>query len=595
MRSSRRRKKGVTLKKLMVLAAAIAVVITVTAITAAGSVKVGVSEGNKNCEIGGTAYEMATAPFIFRGEVYLPIDDILPNCGVSIGWDSQTSEIVCQKNGDEYRIKINSSIVGVNGKEKNYKNYPLMYNNVACIGEELIHDISGAKINVEGKLKTEYKEFKFFGEKAEWDNNGKNDKLDEQPFKYGGEVFVSADDVLPRLGYSLGWQDDISALVCVKGENIHYVISQKNNIWVNENEYVFDSPSLIRNDKLYISAPMIEKMENAKVYAEGKFEVYFKRDLLENTKVNDSHRLTGNSVSSSGGVTVVDGVGMEMLSITKTSATNYAEIVNAVAEAVPDVQVFNIAVPTAAEFYAPTRMKVDQTTGIKSIYSQLNKNVVPINVVKILQDHADEHIYFKTDHHWTQRGAYYAYREFMNVKGIAIPDITEFENKPGYGFVGSLAGFAGSSTAGNILRSNPETVERFIPKYATVGTVYEDMNMTVMQRKVNAVSTSTASYMAFIGGDGPVTEFVTDAPSDEVCVIIKESYGNAFATWALNNYKKVYVIDPRKFNGFGNKFFNKFNIKTFCDMVSCDDLIIINYPGAISSGGIRQSILDMCK
>ena len=90
-----------------------------------------------------------------------------------------------------------------------------------------------------------------------------------------------------------------------------------------------------------------------------------------------------------------------------------------------------------------------------------------------------------------------------------------------------------------------------MPEYATVGTVYSDMNMTVMQRKVNAVSTSTASYMAFIGGDGPVTAFFTDAPSDEVCVIIKESYGNAFATWALNDYKAVYVIDPRKFNGFG--------------------------------------------
>ena len=119
--------------------------------------------------------------------------------------------------------------------------------------------------------------------------------------------------------------------------------------------------------------------------------------------------------------------------------------------------------------------------------------------------------------------------------------------------------------------------------------------MTKTLRVVNAVNKNSASYMAFIGGDGPVTAFFTDAPSEEVAVIIKESYGNAFATWTLNNYKKVYVIDPRKFNGFGNKFFNKFSIKTFCDLVECDDLILINYPGAISSGGIRQAILDMTK
>ncbi len=581
-------------KKPLIFAFVLAVILIITAITVLGSEKITVKEGSRVCEIGSTTCELSVEPFIFRGEVYLPVDDVLPMCGVSMGWDAGTSEIVCQKKGNEYRIKLLDGYVGVNGEKKGYKNYPVLYKGVVCIGEKLIRDISDAKVNVDGKLKTEYKEFMFFGDKEEWDNNGKMTKLDEKAFKYGGDVFVSADDVLPKMGYSLGWQDDISALVCVKDDNVHYVISQKNNIWVNENEYIFDSPSLVRDDKLYISASMIEKMENATVYSSGKFEVYYKRDLLETTVVGNNFRLPGNSVAYSGGVTVVDGVGMEMLSITKTSAANYAGVVNAIASSVPDVQVFNIAVPTAAEFYAPSRLAVDQTTGIKSIYAQLDKSVVPVNAVKALQEHADEHIYFKTDHHWTQRGAYYVYREFMNVKGIAVPELSEFENKPGYGFVGSLAGFAGASTAGNILRGTPETVERFIPKYATVGTVYEDMNMTRMQRKVNAVSTSSASYMAFIGGDGPVTVFHTDAPSDEVCVIIKESYGNAFATWALNNYKRVYVVDPRKFNGFGNKFFNKFNIRTFCDKVEATDLVLINYPGAISSGGIRQSILDMC-
>lgn len=584
----------ITMKKIVILAIVITLIIIITAISASSSANITVNEGSNVVEVDGKTAELSVNPFVFRGETYLPLDDVLPLCGVSMGWDGGTSEIVCQKNGKEFRIKMLDSGVKVDGVIKGYTNYPLQFEGVACIGEKLIYDISGYKVSAEEKITTEYKELMFFGEKTEWDNNGKTAQMTEPAFKYGGEIYVSADDVLPELGYKLGWQDDISALVCLKGDNTDYIISQKNNIWVNEFEYIFDSPSLIRNDRLYISAPMIEKMENAKVYSNGKFDVYFKRDLLENTNVTDIYRLPGNSVAYSGGVTVVDGVGMEMLSITKTSASNYAGAVNAVANAVPDVQVFNIAVPTAAEFYAPARMKVDQYTGIKNIYSQLDKSVVPVNAYKALQQHAGEHIYFKTDHHWTQRGAYYAYREFMNVKGRTVPELSEFENKAGYGFVGSLAGFAGSSTAGNILRGTPETVERFMPEYATVGTVYSDMNMTVMQRKVNAVSTSTASYMAFIGGDGPVTAFFTDAPSDEVCVIIKESYGNAFATWALNDYKAVYVIDPRKFNGFGNKFFNRFNIRTFCDMVKCDDLVLINYPGAISSGGIRQSILDMC-
>ncbi len=587
--------KIMKIKKIISLFVVILAVTVISGMSANGTSNISISGGSNVCRAFGNEIYLRCEPFVFRGEIYLPIDDVMPICGVSMGWDNATSEVVCNKNGSEFRIKAYSSTIKINGKEKTFNLYPIIVNDIMCVGEKLIREVGGASITVEKNVTREYKEFLFTGGSMEWDNNGKIDKIGVEPFKYGGELYFSVDDILPRLGYTLGWQDDIRAVVCVKDKNISYIISEKNNIWVNENEYIFSSPSLIKDDVLYMSAPMLEKLENAKVYENGTFKSFLKRDLLEDTYINNNFRLNGNSVAHSGGVTVVDGFGMEMLSIPQSSAQNYAWVVNAIADYLPNVQVYNIAIPTAAEFYAPLRMKVDQTSGIKTICKTLNEKVVPINAVKALQEHAGEHIYFKTDHHWTQRGAYYAYCELMNVKGKKVPPLSEFENVPGYGFVGSLAGFAGNSTAGNILRNSPETVERFLPKYATVGTVYEDMNMTKTLRFVDAVNTKTASYMAFIGGDGPVTAFFTDAPSQEVAVIIKESYGNAFATWALNDYKAVYVIDPRKFNGFGNSFFNKFNIKTFCDKVGCNDLIIINYPGGISSGGIRQAVLDMTK
>lgn len=583
------------IKKILALFVLILALSVISAMSANGAVNITVSENSNICKVMGKNIEISTIPFMFRGEIYLPIDDIMPLCGVSMGWDGEQGEVVCQRNGNEYRVKTYSNVIKVNGEEKTMALYPVMYEGVMCVGEKLIREVADASVTVEKEITTEYKEYVFTGGSEEWDINGKTEKLKEQPFLFGGELYFSVDEILPQLGYNLGWQDDISAVICIKDGYVDYIISQKNNIWINENEYIFNAPSLIRDNKLYISASMLEKLENANVLWNGEFESMLRRDLLETTFVNGNFRLPGNSVSHSGGVTVVDGFGMEMLSITPTSAQNYAGVVNALAEYLPGVQVYNIAVPTAAEFYAPNRMKVDQTSGIKTIYKNLSPSVIPVNAVKVLQEHADEHIYFKTDHHWTQRGAYYVYRELMDIKGKQIPDITEFENNVGSGFIGSFSGFAGNSVAGNIIRANPEKVERFIPKYATVGTVYEDMYMTKTQRFVDAVSTKTASYLSFIGGDGPVTAFFTDAPSDEVAVIIKESYGNAFATWVLNDYKAVYVIDPRKFNGFGNKFFNRFNIKTFCDNVGCTDLIIINYPGGISSGGIRQAILDMTK
>ncbi len=561
--------------------------------SAGGRDKIVIKEGNY-CSVAGNEVKLSLSPFEFRGEIFMPIDDILPACGVTMGWDGNQRAIVCNIGKDEYRIFADSDKYIKNGEEKTMKQRAVVRDGITCIGEKIIKEITGYHIDSYVKP-SEYVELTFKGESTEWDNNGKKAEMKEKPFKYGKEIYFSADEVLPKLGFKLGWKDDIKALVCIKNKETDYIISGKNNIWVNDKEYVFDLPSLVFDNKLYINSSMLEKLVDGKVIASGTFKLRIKRDLLENTHIGNDYRLAGTSVASGGGVTVIDGFGMEFLGINSYNAQTYAAVVNSVAAAVPNVQVYNIAVPTAAEFYAPEKMKIDQTAGIREIYKNLDENIIPINAVKPLYEHASENLYFKTDHHWTQRGAYWVYKEFISVKGADIPDISEFENQPGYGFVGSLASFARGTAAETILRSNSETVERFLPKYASVGTVYEDMEMTKTLRTVKAVNTASASYMAFIGGDGPVTVFNTEAPSNEIAVIIKESYGNAFATWALNNYKTVYVIDPRKFNGFGGKYNQKFNIKTFCDNVGCTDLIMINYPGAISSGGIRQAILDMTK
>ena len=60
----------------------------------------------------------------------------------------------------------------------------------------------------------------------------------------------------------------------------------------------------------------------------------------------------------------------------------------------------------------------------------------------------------------------------------------------------------------------------------------------------------------------------------------------------MHNYKKVCVVDPRKFNGFGGNY-NNFNLKAFCNAQGVDDIIFINYPVAVGSSGIRGAILNM--
>lgn len=48
-----------------------------------------------------------------------------------------------------------------------------------------------------------------------------------------------------------------------------------------------------------------------------------------------------------------------------------------------------------------------------------------MDVRQTLADHKDEYIYYRTDHHWTSTGAYYAYKLLCDTLGL-----TPFDPRP---------------------------------------------------------------------------------------------------------------------------------------------------------------------
>lgn len=419
---------------------------------------------------------------------------------------------------------------------------------------------------------------------------------ESEPIVYKNSLYIPIDNILKACGFSMGYDASIPAIIAVKDNVTSYIIPETNVIWIGEEQVEFPTPSLIYKGVAYISLEMFSRMCDYSVYMTGTArEIPLdKRDLLEDTYITDDYRLPYYNVATYNGITIVNGIGMERLVVPSLQATYYAGVVNAVADALPNVNVYNIAVPTASEFYAPKQIATDQTSGIRTIYQNLNENVMPINVVKPLMEHAGEKIYFNTDHHWTQRGAYYAYKAFADNKGFNIDPLETFETNNYYSHIGSFASFTSGTAGASIIRSNPELLERFIPKVETTGAAYSDMYMQRYLYSLRAVDTRSTTYSAFIGGDNPLAVFHTSVANGKSLVIIKESFGTAFATWAMNNYENVYVIDPRRFNGFGGNYAD-FDLRTFYNLVHFDDLVIINYPGSISSSGIRQSILNMVK
>ncbi len=418
-------------------------------------------------------------------------------------------------------------------------------------------------------------------------HNGTDQAIAGTPYRLGYNVYVPADDVLARCGFTLGWDNDIKAIVAVKDDVVTYIVLGTNYMWVGPEKVEFDAYIRTIDGVVYMPLSMLARIDNSSIYIVGDLKTPKQgyRDLLEDTVIYDNYRLAGNSVATYNSITIVDGIGMERLYVPQNTAKGYAAVVNSVANALPQVNVYNIAVPTACEFYIPKRLYTNQTAGIKTLYNFLNENVMPINVVKPLMEHAGEKIYFNTDHHWTQRGAYYAYKAFIENKGESIDPLETFATNNYWQHVGSFASFTKGTAGAGIMRSNPELLERFLPKVSSTGAAYGDMYMRHKYYSLDAVSTTAKTYSAFMGGDNPLAVFTSGTKNGKKLVVIKESFGTAFSTWALNNYEEVYIIDPRHLSGM--------NLHKFYEMTHFDDLIIINYPGGIASSAIRGGILRM--
>lgn len=315
--------------------------------------------------------------------------------------------------------------------------------------------------------------------------------------------------------------------------------------------------------------------------------------VMQDTYVGDEYRKPEDGAQNYNDLYVFGTMVMHPEPLTQDSAKEYANAVNTVADALPDVNVYSLLVPTSDEFYAPKAYYQNQLGGFKTVCENLNDNVTAVNVVKPLWEHAGEKIYFDTDHHWTQRGSYYAYSAFKEAKGEIADPLDSFATDRSEGYIGSFGQKLEGTPAYDIVSANPDYVEKFYPQTEAVGTVYNDQAMQeVVYENVPVVKSDYNSYSAFIAGDNALTVFKTSSNSGKKLVILKESYGNAFSTWNVNDYSEVYVIDIRRFNGNGD-YNQPMSLSSLYNQIGYDDLVIITYPPMMNSASMRRLLINM--
>lgn len=306
----------------------------------------------------------------------------------------------------------------------------------------------------------------------------------------------------------------------------------------------------------------------------------------EEPEVDETENL---EYTSAGSVIIVGDRAMDVPYATDSIVTSYAEAVGNLHSALGDeVRVISLVTPNAAQFYSPKDMHTgasDQKAMIELCYGAMAEDIVTVDAFSKLKAHKDEYIYFRTDHHWTQLGAYYAYTAFCEALGWEAEALEDFETGEYTGFLGSMYGWTSQYPQSDVLKNNPDTLTYYLPLVETHAAYYADADLenstaypvSVVYQGITPEQTN--KYLCFLGGDHPaaVVETAVDGP---VCLVLKESYGNAFIPFLTSHYSKIIVIDPREFNRDGKP---SLDLRELAAQQGVDDLLVINYPFMVSS------------
>ena len=282
-----------------------------------------------------------------------------------------------------------------------------------------------------------------------------------------------------------------------------------------------------------------------------------KSDVTTTKPASSNVITTSDKPYQSGGVYVVGSAGDEMYNYVGSLAEKYQSTVNAVADSLSGVsQVYAMAIPLSSGITLPDELfsdipGSDQAQAEKDILAGMGQNVKTIPLHDVMMSHRTEYIYFRTDHHWTALGAYYAYVQFCTAKGITPHNLSDYEVSQFPGFLGSFYNDGGKPDA---MKNDPDTVNAYHPVSATASMKYGDNENSTLTGGQVIFDESTASaslkYGTFIMGDNPFTVIENPEVSNgESCIVVKESFGNAFVPFLVDHYQTVYVVDYRYYSG----------------------------------------------
>ena len=293
---------------------------------------------------------------------------------------------------------------------------------------------------------------------------------------------------------------------------------------------------------------------------------------------NDGHYHNNIAAYYANAVLVCGDYGVEYFDPDPTGSSAYADTVNKFAAKYPNIHVTCLLTPKSCAYHSPADYDDphdDIASFIKSTYAMMDSSVTTVDCMGLMDQHAGEYMFYRTDHHWTSLGAYYASAAYCQANGITPWTLDSYDTVLRTGYTGSLYMYGGHPAE---LKANPDySVARF-PHAGYAMVYYRDG----VQYNGQAVNGGTSEYAGmFLCGDQPLTVITTDNKNGKTLLVFKESYGNAFVPYMIDYYERIVVVDIREDVGSVSDIISQYGVT--------DALIINNCQAATSLRGNLES------
>ena len=179
----------------------------------------------------------------------------------------------------------------------------------------------------------------------------------------------------------------------------------------------------------------------------------------------------------------------------------------------------------------------------------------------VFQEHIRERLFYRTDHHWTSLGAYYAYAELMEAMGqtpVPLDQLTKTTvSQDFYGTTWSSVG------AGWI---EPDCIDTYVPEEGVTVTVekgYGPEETTMYHPEQLEVKDK---YAYFMGGNQPLYVLKREGSTGPKVLVIRDSYSDSLAPFLTLNCSEVHLFDPR---------YNRMPISAYVQENGIDTVVVL--------------------